>query len=384
MTVALAHDHLTTSGHGRHHTTRFDRQDLVTVTVEQQEWFAVQSGSDFAAGRLGGERDHTSHFVHHHAHANGDRATEGMSHHDHPLSAGISHELNCRGHVETARVEIVGTSIRHPHHRNSTIRPGVTEVLIEALGRAEQSTHRPTTRHDGGRLRRPTSRNLVPEQRDESAHGEQLEVTQRTRDHHTLRRQHVQSVKRRLHRLYPTKAMATPRPTPIDFDDPYQREVALRVGRAWRDIRRGASMSALVDYFFGTGDDALESGQMDTLDVLVQQDGWRMGDLAEALRVDPSTATRAVQRLERVGLASRCTSPSDKRVVMVSVTDAGRDRHAAAQARRLDALRAIMEEFDTKERQQLAAFLERFVHALDDFVAHVDRAATRNVERPET
>ena len=177
--------------------------------------------------------------------------------------------------------------------------------------------------------------------------------------------------------------MATPRPTPIDFDDPYQREVALRVGRAWRDIRRGASMSVLVGYFFGTGDDALESGQMDTLDVLVQQDGWRMGDLAEALRVDPSTATRAVQRLERVGLATRCTSASDKRVVMVSVTDAGRERHAAAQTRRFDALRAIMEEFDTKERQQLAAFLERFVHALDGFVAHVDRTATRSIGRPD-
>ncbi len=167
--------------------------------------------------------------------------------------------------------------------------------------------------------------------------------------------------------------MATPRPTPIDFDDPYQRDVALRVGRAWRDIRRGASMSVLVDYFFGTGEDALESGQMDTLDILVQQDGWRMGDLADALRVDPSTATRAVQRLEKVGFASRCTNSNDKRVVMVSVTDAGRVRHAAAQVRRFDALRAIMEEFDSKERQQLAAFLERFVHALDDFVTEVDR-----------
>lgn len=163
--------------------------------------------------------------------------------------------------------------------------------------------------------------------------------------------------------------MATPRPTPIDFDDPSQREVAQRVGRAWRDIRRGASMSALVEYFFGTGDDALESGQMDTLDVLVQQEAWRMGDLAEALRVDPSTATRAVQRLERIGLASRCANPKDKRVVMVSVTDDGRARHGEAHARRLDALRAIMEAYDGKERQQLAAYLERFVTALDDFVA---------------
>ena len=44
---------------------------------------------------------------------------------------------------------------------------------------------------------------------------------------------------------------------------------------------------------------------MDTLDLLVQQPAWRMSELAEALRVDPSTATRAVQRLVRAGLADR-------------------------------------------------------------------------------
>lgn len=302
-----------------------------------------------------------------------------MSHHHDSLRAGIGDQLDCGGHVETTRIEIVRPSIRHANHGNSSRRPRFSEIVIQPIGRAEQTTHRATTRHDRRRSYHLTSRYLVPQQRDEAAHREQLDVAKSRCDHHALRRQHVQGVKRRLHRLYPTKAMATPRPTPIDFDDPYQREVALRVGRAWRDIRRGASMSVLVDYFFGTGDDALESGQMDTLDVLVQQDGWRMGDLADALRVDPSTATRAVQRLERVGYASRCTSPSDKRVVVVSVTDAGRARHADAQARRFDALRAIMEEFDVKERQHLAAFLERFVHALDDFVVRVDR----NIDRPK-
>jgi len=54
---------------------------------------------------------------------------------------------------------------------------------------------------------------------------------------------------------------------------------------------------------------------------------------------------------------------------MVSVTDDGRSRHAEAHARRLDALRAIMEAYDGKERLQLAAYLERFVMALDEFVA---------------
>lgn len=165
--------------------------------------------------------------------------------------------------------------------------------------------------------------------------------------------------------------MATPRP--FDLDDPDDRDLAIRIGQAWREIRRGASMSALVEYFFGTGVDALESGQMDTLDVLVQSDGWRMGDLADALRVDPSTATRAVQRLERIGLATRRPSPSDKRVVIVEATEAGRTRHSKAHALRQNAMSSIMDSFAEEEREQLAVFFERFVQALDDFVARIDK-----------
>lgn len=167
--------------------------------------------------------------------------------------------------------------------------------------------------------------------------------------------------------------MATPRPSTFDLDDPVNREVALRIGRSWRELRRGASMSVLVDYLFGIGDDRLESGQMDTLDVLVQQTAWRMGDLAEALRVDPSTATRAVQRLERVGLATRCVNPSDRRVVMVSATEHGRHRHAEAHTRRQTVMRSIMSSFEDEEREQLATYLERFIDALDTVVADIDR-----------
>jgi DNA-binding MarR family transcriptional regulator len=171
--------------------------------------------------------------------------------------------------------------------------------------------------------------------------------------------------------------MATPQP--FDLEDQSHRDLALRVGHAWREIRRGASMSSLADYFFGVGDDALESGQMDTLDVLVQQDGWRMGDLAEALRVDPSTATRAVQRLERIGLAHRTPSRDDKRVVIVSATDAGRTRHSEALARRQDAMRFIMNSFDANEREQLAVCFEKFVHALDEFVTEIDESRVERI-----
>ncbi|MGA0877679.1 MAG: MarR family winged helix-turn-helix transcriptional regulator [Ilumatobacteraceae bacterium] len=162
--------------------------------------------------------------------------------------------------------------------------------------------------------------------------------------------------------------MSAPRIPVVDLNDPQQRDVAMRVGRAWREIRRGASMSQLIEYLFGVGDDALEIGQMDTLDLLVQQPSWRMGDLADALRVDPSTATRAVQRLERFGLATRCNSPEDKRVVMVSATAAGRHRHADAAAHRQELMHHIMSSFGHGELENLASTLERFIGAIDDFV----------------
>jgi DNA-binding MarR family transcriptional regulator len=157
----------------------------------------------------------------------------------------------------------------------------------------------------------------------------------------------------------------------VDLDDPAELEVAVRIGTAWKELRRGAAMSAVRDWFYGTGVDAIELGQVDTLDLLAAQDSWRMTDLADALRVDPSTATRAVQRLVRSGLAERRQSDDDGRVVMVSATAAGRARHDAVAQRRRKALEVMLSEFDEEERRQLAELLERFVLALDHLAAEI-------------
>jgi DNA-binding MarR family transcriptional regulator len=158
---------------------------------------------------------------------------------------------------------------------------------------------------------------------------------------------------------------SAPARRPVDLDDPNQLEIALRIGSAWKELRRGAAMAAVRDWFYGTGDDALELGQVDTLDLLAARDSWRMTDLADALRVDPSTATRAVQRLVRAGLAERRQSDEDGRVVMVSATAAGRTRHEAIAGRRRKAMETMLAEFDDAERQELADLLDRFVIALD-------------------
>jgi DNA-binding MarR family transcriptional regulator len=145
-----------------------------------------------------------------------------------------------------------------------------------------------------------------------------------------------------------------------------ERELTQRIGSAWKELRRGAAMAAVRDHLFGAGADALEPGQFDTLELLVQRDGWRMSELAEALRVDPSTATRAVQRLMKTGLAERHPYRGDGRVVMVSATEVGRQRHEAIAACRRAFMDQVLRTFNLDERLQMASLLERLVAAADE------------------
>jgi len=158
----------------------------------------------------------------------------------------------------------------------------------------------------------------------------------------------------------------------VDFRNRTDREHARRIGRAWIELRRGAAASALRSYLFGT-EKALEQGQMDALDLLTRRER-PMKELAARLRVEPSTATRAVQRLEHDGLAERFTSPQDGRVVLVRITDEGRRRHDAVAERRSIAMMHILSEFDPRERAQLADLMDRLIASIDDVVERLDSA----------
>lgn len=145
-------------------------------------------------------------------------------------------------------------------------------------------------------------------------------------------------------------------------------EVVRRVGYAWREIRRGATAGAVRDLMYGIGGSALEPGQMDALDVIILEEGERMGDLAERLRIDPSTATRAVQRLIKDGLAERAAGDTDGRVVTVVPTEKGRRIHAEVAQRRRDLIIDVIAKFPPEDRERLADTLEHFVTALDEVI----------------
>ena len=167
----------------------------------------------------------------------------------------------------------------------------------------------------------------------------------------------------------------------FDLNDPVDRDHAKRIGMAWIELRRGAGSARLRDYFFGR-DNPLEQGQMDALDLLLRKDRTMKG-LAERLRIEPSTATRAVQRIVKNGLAARYPSPDDGRVVMVTVTPEGRRQHAAVARRRGIAIARIIGSFDSEERALLADLLDRLTAAIDTVVAELDVEAVEAGEAAE-
>jgi DNA-binding MarR family transcriptional regulator len=153
-----------------------------------------------------------------------------------------------------------------------------------------------------------------------------------------------------------------------DLANDLDLEVAGRIGRSWREIRRGATASAARDAIYGIGGSAIEPGQMDALDLLVTVDSCRMSELAEHLRIDRSTATRAVQRLVKDNLAEQVDHAGDGRVVAIAATDRGRRIHGEVAERRRNIMFAVMNQFEAEERLALAELLERFTAAIDEAV----------------
>ncbi len=144
-----------------------------------------------------------------------------------------------------------------------------------------------------------------------------------------------------------------------------------RIVFAWREMRRGVAMGAYRDLLF----EGLELSALDALDLLVARDGLRMTDFANALRIEKSTATRALDRLESAGLAERTTvdAANTRRAVIVRITKKGRLLQAKLVRRRVQLLRAMTRKFSAQEVIALGDLLERLVSGIDEVVARVQK-----------
>ena len=102
---------------------------------------------------------------------------------------------------------------------------------------------------------------------------------------------------------------------------------------------------------------------------LIADDGpQRLGSIATAFRLDPSTITRQVQAVERLGLAAKSSDPADRRAALLHLTDTGRDAIGTARAHRRRMLDAILADWSEDERSEFLKALQRFNDTMDDWI----------------
>jgi DNA-binding MarR family transcriptional regulator len=95
-------------------------------------------------------------------------------------------------------------------------------------------------------------------------------------------------------------------------------------------------------------------------------DGLQMGDLARALGVLPSTATRLCEALENKGFIERRAFPGNRRSVGVHLTKPGRGLVHRSLTRRRCLLDAAVQRLSPAARDRLSQSLEELTDALGE------------------
>jgi DNA-binding MarR family transcriptional regulator len=103
--------------------------------------------------------------------------------------------------------------------------------------------------------------------------------------------------------------------------------------------------------------------QYRTLVILASRGPQRIVDIAAELDVNPSTGTRMCDRLVRKGLARRSRTPTDRRVVRLTLTPAGRALVAQVTERRREQLTHTVTGIPKADFPAIVSALRAFAHA---------------------
>lgn len=123
------------------------------------------------------------------------------------------------------------------------------------------------------------------------------------------------------------------------------------------------SMVAVATRSLGAAAEETTIAQYRALVVLASRGPRRITGLAEALDVAPSTAGRMCDRLVRKGLVRRHRARGDRRVVLVSITLAGRQVVDDATGRRRALIAEILERLPAPVQQTVAQAFREFAGA---------------------
>jgi DNA-binding MarR family transcriptional regulator len=98
--------------------------------------------------------------------------------------------------------------------------------------------------------------------------------------------------------------------------------------------------------------------QARALGTLLRAGPLRLGDLAEALRIAPRSATEVVDALEARGMVERGPDPADRRATLVAPTAHGTEVGTAIRAARAAESESVFRDLPAADRAALARILK--------------------------
>ena len=117
-----------------------------------------------------------------------------------------------------------------------------------------------------------------------------------------------------------------------------------------------------------TGDVNLERSAYGIMAKLADGGPHRLGALATAFGLDPSTITRQVQALVELGLAERTTDPTDRRASILDLTETGREVFETTRSTRRSKLQRALAEWPVEDVREFSRLLTNFNGSLDRFL----------------
>ncbi len=113
------------------------------------------------------------------------------------------------------------------------------------------------------------------------------------------------------------------------------------------------------------GEVNLERSAYGIMAKLADEGPQRLGALAAAFGLDPSTITRQVQALEELGLAERRNDPTDRRASILDLSAAGRTALEQTRTHRRARLQRALADWPEADLKDFARLLTGFNVSLD-------------------
>jgi DNA-binding MarR family transcriptional regulator len=165
-----------------------------------------------------------------------------------------------------------------------------------------------------------------------------------------------------------------------DDQNGLDESTALRLDRAFLKLRRitakpiGASLPVpslgrCVDFAKVMACIAISEGTDAT-------DSLPVKDVAAALQLEHSTASRLLADAEADALVVRSTDPNDRRRTIASLTDSGRAVVADTTAMRLAAMTELLRDWPAGDVKTLVDLLERLLQTYADRAPHITSVAS--------